>query len=449
MSPAAAGPETQKQTAADPRILQSGLNAAGAFFPGARDTEVESSAGAGRATGFWWRGLCVGLSILLVLFLGLFWQSGSISLEPLRLFLDRMELPASGNSPAVESATVGSARSADASGGTVFSEQESPERSNPTDRPAPESAGVDSSFLRDLEEPAAVASGADYTSVAQQVDGESGEARSERLAAALSEDARNIDTAPSVLVELAAEPNEVPAPTAVEPGATDPAVEPSMRSTGNLQPPRSFPLGDERAQPDLDINPGIVDADLAQLPDVEVAEPAPGLPENKPSTLSSAPGPSDLRRGLDSPMSRLEDQLRATTVSVQRIEDGRLIADLGDKVQFENGSVTLDSDALTFLEVLAGYVREALPLKVRVIGHTDHQGRAEVNARLSERRAEAVAQFIAANTPPGIDLSFEGRGETEPRVELTQEWQLGPSVNRRIELDVAQPSVGNGDSIPY
>ena len=149
-------------------------------------------------------------------------------------------------------------------------------------------------------------------------------------------------------------------------------------------------------------------------------------------------------------MSRLEDQLRATTVSVQRIEDGRLIADLGDKVQFENGSVTLDSDALTFLEVLAGYVREALPFKVRVIGHTDHpRPHQSQRAALRATSGSGGSVYLAANTPPGIDLSFEGRGETEPRVELTQEWQLGPSVNRRIELVFAQPSAANGDSIPY
>jgi type II secretory pathway predicted ATPase ExeA/outer membrane protein OmpA-like peptidoglycan-associated protein len=140
-------------------------------------------------------------------------------------------------------------------------------------------------------------------------------------------------------------------------------------------------------------------------------------------------------------MQALEAELREAAVSVERKGPNRLVVDLGERVQFGDGSVALDADGAAFLASLVGSLRST-PTRVHVVGHTDHRGPGDVNQRLSERRADTVAQFLRLNGMPAEHLSHEGKGETEPKVALEQEWRLGPAVNRRIELELVQP---NGD----
>ena len=137
-------------------------------------------------------------------------------------------------------------------------------------------------------------------------------------------------------------------------------------------------------------------------------------------------------------MQALEAELREAAVSVERKGPNRLLVDLGERVQFGDGSVALDADGAAFLASLVGSLRST-PTRVHVVGHTDHRGPGDVNQRLSERRADTVAQFLRLNGMPAEHLSHEGKGETEPKVELEQEWRLGPAVNRRIELELVQP----------
>ncbi|MFN2202437.1 MAG: OmpA family protein, partial [Caldilineaceae bacterium] len=154
----------------------------------------------------------------------------------------------------------------------------------------------------------------------------------------------------------------------------------------------------------------------------------------------SSPNASSQQAPTDSAMARLETELLALGVAVERTDTDHLIANLGDYVQFSDGSVTLDADAQAFLEVIAEDLKKSLPLKIRVIGHTDHRGRADVNARLSAKRAENVAQFLEANGIADKSLSYVGRGESEPKISLVDERKLGPAVNRRIELELFTPS---------
>ena len=51
--------------------------------------------------------------------------------------------------------------------------------------------------------------------------------------------------------------------------------------------------------------------------------------------------------------------------------------------------------------------------RIAIIGRTDTSGSAAVNQRLSERRAEAVARFLAAHGVDWADMDIAGKGETE------------------------------------
>ncbi|ACI59221.1 OmpA/MotB domain protein (plasmid) [Rhizobium leguminosarum bv. trifolii WSM2304] len=80
-------------------------------------------------------------------------------------------------------------------------------------------------------------------------------------------------------------------------------------------------------------------------------------------------------------------------------------------------------------------LKEQKPGRVILIGHTDRRGGDDYNQKLSERRAQAVADFLKSN---GIDASIdaEGRGASEP-VDVTATANLTEddvdALNRRVE----------------
>ncbi|MGB5833251.1 MAG: AAA family ATPase [Thiohalocapsa sp.] len=247
----------------------------------------------------------------------------------------------------------------------------------------------------------------------------------------------------SVDAAATAEPEALLEATGVSSGAATPPDAESTSSIAGLASPSAFAPDKDRPEPSGKESSEIAASSVARSEQREVDDAATGAPLNSAESAVTEEKPPDVRDASEMPMEELEADLRASMLSVERASPNRLVADLGDKVQFEAGSVTLDSHALTFLELLVGEIRQSLPLQVRVVGHTDHRGRADVNERLSERRAEAVAQFLAGNGIPSADLSFGGKGESEPKVELAEEWRLGPSVNRRIELEFVKPSIGD------
>jgi OmpA-OmpF porin, OOP family len=71
---------------------------------------------------------------------------------------------------------------------------------------------------------------------------------------------------------------------------------------------------------------------------------------------------------------------------------------------------------------------------VRIVGHTDSTGPAEYNQGLSERRAQAVADYLVGQGVSAGQLEVSGMGETDPIA--SNETPEGRQLNRRVEIDV-------------
>ncbi|MFW1392069.1 OmpA family protein [Vibrio parahaemolyticus] len=71
---------------------------------------------------------------------------------------------------------------------------------------------------------------------------------------------------------------------------------------------------------------------------------------------------------------------------------------------------------------------------VSIIGHTDSTGAANYNQRLSERRAQAVADYIIDQGVESKRITVEGRGESEPIAD--NRTKAGRANNRRVEAHV-------------
>lgn len=70
--------------------------------------------------------------------------------------------------------------------------------------------------------------------------------------------------------------------------------------------------------------------------------------------------------------------------------------------------------------------------KIELFGHTDNAGKKDYNQQLSQRRADAVRQYLIGKGIPAEDISAFGKGETEPIEDNNSE--KGKSKNRRVEV---------------
>jgi OOP family OmpA-OmpF porin len=101
-------------------------------------------------------------------------------------------------------------------------------------------------------------------------------------------------------------------------------------------------------------------------------------------------------------------------------------------VNFEFDSAKLTADSTATLDGAVKILKRNAKLKVEIAGHTDSQGDADYNQGLSERRAQAVADYLIAHGANGANISVKGYGESQPVADNgTME---GRAANRRVEL---------------
>ncbi len=101
-------------------------------------------------------------------------------------------------------------------------------------------------------------------------------------------------------------------------------------------------------------------------------------------------------------------------------------------VNFEFDSAKLTADSTATLEGAVKILKRSADLKVEIAGHTDSQGNDVYNQGLSERRAQAVADYLIAHGANGSNISVKGYGESAPVADNgTME---GRAANRRVEL---------------
>lgn len=101
-------------------------------------------------------------------------------------------------------------------------------------------------------------------------------------------------------------------------------------------------------------------------------------------------------------------------------------------VNFEFDSSELTADSTMALDGAVETLKQNPDMAVEIAGHTDSQGSDEYNQGLSERRAQAVFDYLVGHGVNGDKLSARGYGESEPVADNGTE--EGRAANRRIEL---------------
>ncbi len=110
---------------------------------------------------------------------------------------------------------------------------------------------------------------------------------------------------------------------------------------------------------------------------------------------------------------------------------------VANKIAFEPGSATVASESRDALNQIADILRECGPIRMEIQGHTDSQGREEMNQQLSQGRAQSILNELRARRIPTSSFSAVGYGETQPIAD--NETEEGREENRRIEFRLIRP----------
>jgi outer membrane protein OmpA-like peptidoglycan-associated protein len=104
-----------------------------------------------------------------------------------------------------------------------------------------------------------------------------------------------------------------------------------------------------------------------------------------------------------------------------------------DGILFDTGKATIKPESAKAIGEVAKLLNGDPALKVYVVGHTDTTGVLDANMRLSQERAEAVAQaLVATYSIAAARLKAFGNGPYAPVA--SNDAEAGRARNRRVEL---------------
>jgi outer membrane protein OmpA-like peptidoglycan-associated protein len=104
-------------------------------------------------------------------------------------------------------------------------------------------------------------------------------------------------------------------------------------------------------------------------------------------------------------------------------------------VQFRNLTGQMLTRSLAALDRIVAVLKEFPEVKVEVAGHTDGRGRETTNRAISQRRAEAVREYLISRGISPDRIGAVGYGMDRPIA--SNRTQAGRARNRRVELKLA------------
>ncbi|MET0555856.1 MAG: OmpA family protein [Vicinamibacteria bacterium] len=152
-----------------------------------------------------------------------------------------------------------------------------------------------------------------------------------------------------------------------------------------------------------------------------------------------------IRKRAEAEMSRLEEAL-GKIAETHRTALG-VVMNLGSEyLKFEFDKAELRPDDRELLSRVAGILLSSQDYTVSVNGHTDDVGSDVYNQKLSERRAQAVRDYLVKAGVPEDVLSVTGHGKALPLVRTADD--RARAKNRRVELAIANTRITYGRQPP-
>jgi len=122
-----------------------------------------------------------------------------------------------------------------------------------------------------------------------------------------------------------------------------------------------------------------------------------------------------------------------SNAKIERVGEGIKIT-FSSGILFATNSYELQATAKENIVSLSKILNKYQDTNVIIEGDTDSEGSEEYNQRLSERRAQAVADYTRSAGVDGARITTVGRGETNPVA--SNETAEGRAQNRRVEIAI-------------
>ena len=119
---------------------------------------------------------------------------------------------------------------------------------------------------------------------------------------------------------------------------------------------------------------------------------------------------------------------------VERVGEGIKITLGENTVNFDFNSSNLTSTAKSNIDKLAEVLKNNPDTNINVYGYTDSKGSDDYNLALSEKRANAVIDYLVAKGIAKSRLFAMGRGEQDPIA--SNDTDAGRAKNRRVEFAI-------------
>lgn len=114
---------------------------------------------------------------------------------------------------------------------------------------------------------------------------------------------------------------------------------------------------------------------------------------------------------------------------------GEVVGSKSYSIQFETGSATIKSSSYDLLEQIAEQINASEGLKVVIEGHSDNVGSEDINKPLSEKRAQAVVEYLERLKIDSDRFRAIGYGSSKPlNPSKDQNSAAVRSENRRVQI---------------
>lgn len=138
---------------------------------------------------------------------------------------------------------------------------------------------------------------------------------------------------------------------------------------------------------------------------------------------------------MDEQIKELREGTAGTGVDVTSVDGGEaILVNLPDGVTFATGSATISPAFRDLLDNVAGSLRQYPNSLVDVYGYTDTVGSSAANQRLSDQRAQAVANYLISQGVASSRIRWMGFGETQLKVQTGD--NVANPLNRRVEIKI-------------
>jgi outer membrane protein OmpA-like peptidoglycan-associated protein len=134
---------------------------------------------------------------------------------------------------------------------------------------------------------------------------------------------------------------------------------------------------------------------------------------------------------MDLQAKKLREELAGTGVSVTKVGDN-IVLNMPGNVTFATDRADVQADFYPVLNSVAKVLKEYEKTLIHVTGHTDSTGGHQYNMDLSQRRADSVSSYLAAQGVQSVRLQARGFGPDRPVA--GNDTKEGRQDNRRVEI---------------